>query len=82
MQQSKELSFWDKYSFEIGQIYDMLEKMEDGKVMEISGKSSDGKLSTNIFYLRDGIEYLLNSIANGKPGATELIQMISYKRKI
>lgn len=82
MQEGK--TMFDKYSMEISAIEDSLSKLYNGQVMEISGISMDGKLSTNVEKLRDQIDDLLNKIASNQMGDEECIAQainsISFKK--
>lgn len=82
MQEGK--TIFEKYSMEISAIDDSLSKLHKGQVMEISGLSMDGKLSTNVEKLHDLIDDLLNKIANEQMGDEErigkVINSISLKK--
>ena len=77
-------TIFDKYSMEISAIDDSLSKLYNGQVMEISGVSMDGKLSTNVKKLHDQIDDLLNKIANNQMGDEEsiaqAINSVSFKK--
>lgn len=55
IKEKTERTIFDDYKWEISEIDDILKKLYRGQVMEISGNRFDGKLSTNIERLRDGM---------------------------
>lgn len=69
----QENTIFDRYNMEISAIEDSLSKLYKGQIMEISGNSMDGKLSTNVERLYKQIEALLNKIENNQMGNEERI---------
>ena len=55
----------EEYSREIQEISNMLDKLRNGRVLEISGVGADGYLSTNVDRLEEEIAQLLEKIQEG-----------------
>lgn len=60
-----------RYVHEIRRINNILDKLESGRVYELSKVRTDGYLSKNIQDLRRELEALLRKIQNGEQGFKE-----------
>lgn len=58
----------EKYSVEIQEIYDQINKLKTNCVYELSNVSSDGKVSTIGYDLEERVKDLINKIDNQKLG--------------
>ena len=73
MESKLDYNLKERYSFEINEIADKLNQIEQGRVYENSGSKMDGFLSTNVKQLRKMISDLLIKIQTGKDGTEEEI---------
>lgn len=62
-----------EYSHELNEINYKLEKMERGRIYELSGAQMDGYLATNAKQLKEMINDLLYKIQNGEEGMSKQI---------
>lgn len=60
-----------EYSHELLEIGNKLNKLENGRILELSGAKMDGSLSTNISQLREMIVKLLDKIQGGEEGTSK-----------
>lgn len=58
----------EKYSVEIQEIYDQINKLKTNCVYELSNVCSDGKVSTIGYDLEERVKDLINKIDNQKLG--------------
>ena len=58
----------EKYSVEIQEIYDQINKLKTNSVYELSNVRSDGKVSTIGYDLEERVKDLINKIDNQKLG--------------
>lgn len=64
----------ERYVHEIRSIENILNKLEKGRVYELSKVRTDGSLSKNIQDLRKELEALLCKIQNGEQGFKESVE--------
>ena len=58
----------EKYSIEIQEIYEQINKLKTNRVYELSNVRSDGKVSTIGYDLEERVKDLINKIDNQKLG--------------
>lgn len=67
----------ERYDLEIGEIHDILRRLEEEKVYGMNSSSKgDGRLSTNARNLKEKFDSLIHKIDNDEPGWNE-----SFKTK-
>lgn len=71
----------EEYSREIQEISNMLDKLRNGRVLEISGVGTDGYLSTNVDRLEEEITQLLEKIQAGGKGKSRELKELKEKYK-
>lgn len=64
----------EKYSIEIQEIYEQINKLKTNRVYELSNVRSDGKVSTIGYDLEERVKDLINKIDNQKLGKMDEIE--------